>query len=98
MISGLQTELNKLGGLVDGVSGICLGTGSGAGNRIAAYEEPTTSGAYTAGHCFYGLAHRLGLLLSPSVGLGQWGGTGAALPNHGSGGTSPHLLVQILRA
>ena len=59
--TGLQTQLDKITDLVDGPSGLSLGTGSGASQRIAVYEV-ATSGTYAAGHFHYGIdcPHRLG--------------------------------------
>ena len=38
LITGLQTELNKISGLKTGVSGLSLGGGTGAAHRFAVHE------------------------------------------------------------
>jgi len=93
MITGLQAELDKVIDMVDGPSGISLGTGTGASQRIAIYEIPTT-GAYTAGHFFYGLSLFEGGGAGLGTGLAFWGGSGTALPDQfGTSGTLPHMLL-----
>ena len=93
MITGLQTELDKLSDIVDGPSGLSLGIGTGAAQRIAIYEiEPNSS--LTAGHYFYGMALFEGGSQSLGTGTGFWGGTGLSLPDqYGIGGTLPHMLL-----
>lgn len=83
MITGLQMELNKLGSLVDGVSGVSMGSAS-TSQRMAVYE-----GSFE--HYFYGM----GLFLSNVYGLGLWGGSGAGVPTHSSAatGVNPHLFI-----
>ena len=94
-VTGLQAEVNKLTDIVDGVSGISLGVGQGASQRIACYEiEPGQS--LTAGHYFYGIGlvemQNAGL----GVGLGLWGGTGTNLPDQfGTGGKKCDVLIDI---
>ena len=92
-ITGLQAEVNKLTDVIDGVSGISLGVGSGASQRIAIYEiEPNQ--ALTAGHYFYGLTLFEGASQGLGTGLAFHGGSGAALPDQsGTGGRLPDMLI-----
>ena len=92
MITGLQAQLDKVSGMIDGTSAISLGDqGTGAAHRIAAFESHTSG--YTFGSYFYGMA----LCTAPVVGLGIWGGSGSVLPGQtGSGGTAPHMLLNTL--
>ena len=92
-VTGLQAEVNKLTDVIDGVSGVSLGIGQGASQRIALYEiEPGQ--ALTAGHYFYGVGLFEGQSQGLGVGLGMWGGSGLALPDQfGTGGQLPHALI-----
>ena len=91
MITGLQTELNKISRLETGVSGISLGGGTGAAHRFAVHEVEIGDPNHTAGHYMYGM----GLYVGSTVGTAFWGGTLAALPDQGSGtGTAPHLFIK----
>jgi len=91
MITGLQTELNKISGLKTGVSGLSLGGGTGAAHRFAVHEVEIGDPYHTAGSYMYGM----GLYVGSTVGTAFWGGTLAALPDQGSGtGTAPHLFIQ----
>ena len=83
-IVGLQDELNKIVGLRTGASRISFGE-AGADRRIAIHEV-LSSGHYFSGAGFY---------QGSTTGMACWGGSGAALPDQGSGsGTSPHLFIQ----
>ena len=91
MITGLQTELNKISRLETGVSGVSLGGGTGAAHRFAVHEVEIGDPNHTAGHYMYGM----GLYVGSTVGTAFWGGTLAALPDQGSGtGTAPHLFIK----
>ena len=91
MITGLQTELNKISRLETGVSGLSLGGGTGAAHRFAVHEVEIGDPNHTAGHYMYGM----GLYAGATVGTALWGGTLAALPDQGSGtGTAPHLFIK----
>ena len=91
MITGLQTELNKISGLKTGVSGLSLGGRTGAAHRFAVHEVEIGDPYHTAGSYMYGM----GLYVGSTVGTAFWGGTLAALPDQGSGtGTAPHLFIQ----
>ena len=91
MITGLQTELNKISGLKTGVSGLSLGGGTGAAHRFAVHEVEIGDPYHTAGSYMYGM----GLYVGSTVGTAFWGGTLAALPDQGSGtGAAPHLFIQ----
>ena len=86
--STLVTELSKISNMVDGVSGISLGTGTGSSQRIACFE---TAGN---GNYFYGigLVEQTGSL----PGMGIWASTGANVPHQNSSsssGVNPHLMV-----
>ena len=86
--STLVANLNKIGSMVDGFSGISLGTGTGVTQRIACFETAGT------GNYFYGLGLFEGAPQSLGVGLGFWGGTGASAPDQfGTGGVLPHMLI-----
>ena len=54
MITGLQTELNKISGLKTGVSGLSLGGGTGAAHRFAVHEVEIGDPYHTAGSYMYG--------------------------------------------
>ena len=84
-----------MGDLVDGFSGISLGTGSGVSQRIACYEIPTSGGVFNQGHFFYGHGLFEGGSNSLSTGIGIWGGTGNNPPDQfGNGnGVLPHMLI-----
>ena len=90
--TGLQTQLDKIPNLANGPSGLSLGTGSGASQRIAVYEV-ATSGAYAAGHFHYGIA--LAELGTNAVGLCFFGGTGNAPARNATAltGTLPSMLL-----
>ena len=81
-------ELNKVTDMVDGFSGVSLGTGTGASQRVACYEN-STNGTY-----FYGMGIFEGVT-GFSNGIGLWGGSGNALPDQygNTGGVLPHMLV-----
>jgi len=74
--------------MVHGTSGISLGSGTGASQRIACFE--TVSGDYFYGH---GLFEGNGNALSTGVGL--WGGTANYPPDQSGNGNGvlPHMLV-----
>ena len=55
MITGLQTELNKISGLKTGVSGLSLGGGTGAAHRFAVHEVEIGDPYHTAGSYMYGM-------------------------------------------
>ena len=70
LTTGLQTELDKLGDLINGTSGISLGdTAPSADPKhlIACYESNTSG--YGPGTYFYGI----GLVVNQAVGLGFCG-------------------------
>jgi len=93
-ITGLQAQVNKVSDMIEGVSGISLGTGAGASQRIAVYEiEPGQ--ALTAGHYFYGMGLFEGQAQGLGVGTGFWGGSGLNLPDMFGigGGQLPHALI-----
>ena len=81
-------ELNKVTDMVDGFSGVSLGTGTGASQRIACYEN------HSNGTYFYGIGIFEGVT-GFSNGIGLWGGSGNALPEQygNTGGVLPHMLV-----
>ena len=86
--STLVANLNKISDMVDGVSGISLGTGTGSSQRIACFE---TAGN---GNYFYGigLVEQTGSL----PGMGIWASTGANVPHQNSSSSSgidPHIMV-----
>jgi hypothetical protein len=83
MITGLQTELNKISGLKTGTSGLSMGghVGPLSGNRIADHEVEIGDPNYTAGTYMYGM----GLYVGNTVGTAFWGSTAALLPDQGSG-------------
>jgi hypothetical protein len=91
MITGLQTELNKISKLETGVSGLSLGGGTGADHRFALHEVGIGDPFYTPGSYFYGLA----LFVNSHVaGLAFWGGSGAAVPEQATGsGALPHMVI-----
>ena len=70
MITGLQTELNKISRLETGVSGVSLGGGTGAAHRFAVHEVEIGDPNHTAGHYMYGM----GLYVGSTVGTAFWGG------------------------
>lgn len=93
-ITNLQNEVDKLTHLVpNAVSGISLGTGAGASQRIALYEiEPGQT--LTPGHYFYGMGLFEGASQSLGTGTAFWGGSGTALPDQfGTGGRLPDMLI-----
>ena len=96
MVTGLQAELDKISDVVDGPSGLSLGPGTGAPQRIAIYEIES-GGGLTRGHYFYGMGLFEGAGASLAAGIGLWGGTGTTLPNQsGSGsGTLPNVLLSM---
>ena len=55
MITGLQTEINKISGLKTGVSGLSLGGGTGAAHRFAVHEVEICDPYHTAGSYMYGM-------------------------------------------
>ena len=86
--SHVDPELAKISDMVNGVSGISLGTGTGSSQRIACFE---TAGN---GNYFYGigLVEQTGSL----PGMGIWASTGANVPHQNSSsssGVNPHLMV-----
>jgi hypothetical protein len=87
-------EPDKISDLVDGASGISLGNGTGAGQRIALYEIPVT-GSFTAGSYFYGLGLFEGSGAALATGLGFWASTGFNLPDQfgTGGGVLPYMLL-----
>ena len=70
MITGLQTELNKIIDSRTGVSGLSLGGGTGAAHRFALHEVEIGDPNHTAGHYMYGM----GLYGGSTVGTAFWGG------------------------
>jgi len=88
-VSGSTIACPAADQLVDGVSGLSLGSGTGASQRIALYESISN------GHYFYGCGIFEGVS-GFANGLGLWGGSGAAPPDqygNTAGATLPHLLV-----
>ena len=86
-LQDVSAELNKVTALVDGVSGLSLGTGSGPSQAIACYQAGS---AY-----FYGMA--LVELPSTLPGLGLWGSSGTTFPRQtGATGTDAHLIISNL--
>ena len=86
--SHVDPELAKISDMVNGVSGISLGTGTGASQRIACFE---TAGN---GNYFYGigLVEQTGSL----PGTGIWASTASNVPHQNSSsssGVNPHLMV-----
>ena len=87
--STLVSDLSKISDMVDGVSGISLGTGTGSSQRIAVYEASS--------HYFYGigLVEQSGKL----PGTGIWASTGANVPHQNSSsssGVDPDLMVSSI--
>jgi len=86
--SHVDPELAKISDMVNGVSGISLGTGTGSSQRIACFE---TAGN---GNYFYGigLVEQTGSL----PGTGIWASTASNVPHQNSSsssGVNPHLMV-----
>ena len=85
--NSLVADLSKVTDMVDGLSGISLGTGTGASQRVACYEVPSSS------HYFFGvgLVEQVGSL----PGLGIWASTGTNIPHQNSSSSSgidPHFF------
>ena len=90
-VTGLQADLNKISSLVVATSGVSPGDSApatAAAHRIACYESNTVG--YTPGSYYYGV----GLVVNQTQGLGLWGGTGAGVPEQGTGSNVlPHMLL-----
>ena len=92
-MSGATIGCPAAASLVASVSGLSLGMGGGASQRLALYEI-SPGQTLSAGTHYYGAALFEGYANSLSTGTGVWGGTGTALPDQfGSGGRLPDLLV-----
>jgi len=86
VLSGATLSCPPIAGLVDGVSGLSLGTGTGASQRMACYESGS--------QYFYGTGLFEGAPAGLGVGLGLWGGTASSSPDQfGTGGVLPHMLI-----
>jgi hypothetical protein len=92
-VSGSIIACPAAASLVASVSGLSLGSGGGASQRLALYEI-TPGQTLTAGHYFYGMALTELTNYGLGVGLGFWGGSGMNLPRQNSAsGQLPHALL-----
>ena len=85
-LTGATLGCAPIQNLVAGASGLSLGTGTGASQRVAVYESGS--------QYFYGVGLFEGASAGLGVGTGIWGGTGASTPDQfGTGGVLPQVLI-----